>query len=352
MLSLDGRRKRVEGDAPPRYVTRQLHRRANHLVRTDLAGAGEPFYLQLDELAPHDDHEAQDSCLRTALPGPDKLRPVRWMKLRNAHFERNVSDKPKFVRKLPRLGNSDRAAIEHRMRCRAAAVREIDKGVGRLVGLLKRTGEFDNTAFVFYSDNGYFAGEHGLTKGKGLPYEEAIRVPALIRVPTDLTGGTVPPRRTDSVVSNIDLAPTILDLADAEPCTAGGECRVPDGRSMLPALADPASWPADRPILLEIDQPGRVAGGTLGCTWAGVRQSGQVYVEYERVLIPGTESCRRTDEREHYDLTRDPRQLHNLWPAQSPGHEETQATLADELRTLRTCAGSIAGAPGAPNPCP
>ncbi len=351
-LSVDGRSKVVTGDAPGKYVTRQLHRRANHLIR-DLSASDEPFFLQLDELAPHDDHAAGASCLRTALPGPDKLQAVRWVQLERAALERNRSDKPKFIRRQPDLSRARLADIQQRLRCRAAAVREVDNGIGRMISLLERTGELDDTAFMIYSDNGYFAGEHGLTKGKGLPYEEAVSVPALLRVPPQFLGGSTPARRTDLPTANIDIVPTLLELADARPCLAPDRCRVPDGRSMLPALADPASWPSERPIVIEIDQPSRVAGATLGCTWTGIKRGDEVYVEYERVLMPGSDSCVETDDAEHYRLDSDPRQNHNLWPPRRQVDADAQQELADELDRLRRCAGSVTGppVPGA-TPCP
>jgi len=350
-LSVDGRQRHIGGDDPRWYVTRLLHRWANRLIR-DLAAEPEPFYLQFDELAPHDDHAAEASCLRTALPGPHKLRRVLWVKLRQRALEANVSDKPRFIRKLPALTPAARTAIQRRLRCRAGAVREIDKGVGRIIRLLKRTGELDETVFIFYSDNGYFSGEHRLFKGKGLPYEEAVRVPAMIRVPAAYLGGVAAPHELESATANIDLAPTILDLAGADPCTDQGRCRMPDGRSLLPVLEDPDAWPRDRAILLEMHQPGRVAGATLGCTWAGIKRGEHVYVEYERVIMPGAKRCTHTEEAEHYRLEGDPGERHNLWPPRTDRERNTQRDLAAQLEGLRRCSGSVVAAPEPPNPCP
>ena len=63
-------------------------------------------------------------------------------------------------------------------------------------------------------------------------------MPAMIRVPGKYLGEGSP-QRTDLPASNIDVAPTVLDLAGAEPCIAGDDCRRLDGRSLLDAL-DPA----------------------------------------------------------------------------------------------------------------
>lgn len=347
-LSLDGRRRGFHGTAAGEYVTRNLHRRSSRLVR-ELAADPEPFYLQLDELAPHSDHLARGSCTRSALPGPQLLRPVRDVRLpANPAIERDVSDKPSYIAGLPRLTDKARDAVQQRLRCRAAAVREVDRGVGRLIATLRRLGEFDDTVIVFYSDNGYFSGQHRLVKSKGLPYEESIQVPALIRVPPEVLGTTAK-RHSNLPVANIDLAPTTLDLAGAEPCTASGECRVLDGRSLLPALRDPGSWPSDRALGIEIDQQGKLAGGTLACTYSGVRTGSQVYVHYTRVAAPGSRSCERVDESEHYRLDSDPGQRRNLFPARSQRNRAEQRRLSALAERMSNCAGNLDGF-GAPDP--
>ena len=225
------------------------------------------------------------------------------------------------------------------MRCRAASIAEADRGIGQLIRILKRHGEFANTAFVFYSDNGFFDGQHRIVKSKGLPYEESIQVPAMIRVPDAYLDGSAP-RRLDLPTSNIDVAPTVLDLAGAEPCVEPGDCRRLDGRSMLDALNGDPSWSPDRPILIEVDQKGRVAGGTLACTYAGVRVGDQMYVDYDRVVKRSSRSCRDTNEFEHYRLDRDPHERHNLWPPDNPADEALQADLQAKLDSMRDCSGN------------
>ena len=64
---------------------------------------------------------------------------------------------------------------------------------------------------VFLSDNGWLQGEHRITGDKFLPYEESLRVPLIIRGPGVPKGQTV-----DGQVSNIDFAPTLLDVAERE----------------------------------------------------------------------------------------------------------------------------------------
>jgi arylsulfatase A-like enzyme len=254
------------------------------------------------------------------------------------HGERNVSDKPAFIRSLPRIDPKQRRKIRRHMLCRAAALEEVDRGIGQLVERLRRLGEYDETVFIFYSDNGFFNGQHRVVKSKGLPYEEAIKVPAFIRVPARYLGA-VPPRRLRLPTANIDLAPTILDLAGATPCIRRG-CRRIDGRSLIGALDGTAAWALGREIMIEVDQRRRIAGGTLACSFAGIRTRRQVYIEYRRVLRPGSRRCRSTRDVEHYDLRRDRSEQRNLWPPRRPAATVAQARLRDALARLSRCNGN------------
>ncbi|WP_419999548.1 sulfatase [Streptomyces boninensis] len=85
----------------------------------------------------------------------------------------------------------------------------VDAQVGAVLERLRQTGELDNTIVVFTSDHGDMMGTHGLMeKGHLLHYEEALRVPLLIRHP-DTAGGV----RTRNPVSVVDIAATVAELA-------------------------------------------------------------------------------------------------------------------------------------------
>jgi arylsulfatase A-like enzyme len=97
---------------------------------------------------------------------------------------------------------------------------------------LRATSELDDTLILFTSDHGFFHGEHRVPRGKVLPYEPSIRVPMLMRGP-----GLPAGERLGQLVTNADLAPTILDAAGARPG------RAQDGRSLLDLVEDPgAQW--------------------------------------------------------------------------------------------------------------
>ena len=111
----------------------------------------------------------------------------------------------------------------------------VDEQVGAIVQALEDEGQLANTYLMFISDNGYFAGEHRIRQGKYLPYEPSSHVPLLIRGPGIPAGQT-----SNALVSNVDVASTIADIAEATPTLTQ------DGRSLLPLAASPTLRVATR----------------------------------------------------------------------------------------------------------
>ncbi len=113
-------------------------------------------------------------------------------------------------------------------RCISAA----DDNLGRLLKALDELGLAKDTVVIFSSDNGYYKGEHHLGD-KRSAYEESLLIPLLVRYPGHFPKGKV----LDEMVLNIDLAPTLLDLASLP---------VPSqmqGRSWQPLLTGkPTEW--------------------------------------------------------------------------------------------------------------
>jgi N-acetylglucosamine-6-sulfatase len=101
----------------------------------------------------------------------------------------------------------------------------LDESIGRVLDFVDSTQLSQSTLVVYMGDNGFLLGEHGLIDKRNA-YEESIRVPMLAYAP----GYIAPGRRITDIVRNIDIAPTILDLAGAP------ALRTVDGRSVLPAL--------------------------------------------------------------------------------------------------------------------
>jgi len=123
-----------------------------------------PFFLFVSPYAPHDPgvHAGRYDALFSdaRLPRPPSFN------------ERDVSDKPAWVRNDPRLTTGQISEAQSLYRNRLRSMMDVDRMVGRLVAALRDTGELDNTYVVFTSDNGYHAGQHRLLMPpKRLAYE-------------------------------------------------------------------------------------------------------------------------------------------------------------------------------------
>jgi len=225
-----------------------------------------------------------------------------------AFNEADVSDKPVPLQALPQLTSAQVGVLTAYYRAELESLLAVDRAVGRVLRALRAAGVLENTLVVFTSDNGFMHGEHRLELMKVVPYEPSIRVPLLISGPGVRRGVHV-----SDVVSNVDLAPTILAATGVEPG------RVQDGRSLLPLLRGSGAWP-DRTVLLEGGPPGSVTD------YGGLRSRDSSYVEWA------------DGERELYDLRRDPDQLQNV--ASDPAYAGVAAALGARLASARTCAGA------------
>ena len=89
-----------------------------------------------------------------------------------------------------------------------ATIKSVDDNIGRVLNYLKENNLEKNTIIIYASDQGFFLGEHGWFD-KRFMYEESMRMPFVIRYPKMIEPNTI----VTDVISNIDLAPTVLDLA-------------------------------------------------------------------------------------------------------------------------------------------
>jgi N-acetylglucosamine-6-sulfatase len=334
-LSLNGNVKSF-GTRPKDYLTDVLTRHAVRFV-DDASRSAKPFYLELDYWGPHSGRGIDPECGRQAPdPAPRDLHafdnePVP----RSPSFnERDVSDKPHFIQEMPRLTRRDVKTIKTANRCRLASLQSVDRGVRRVYREVKASHDLSDTVFVYFTDNGELLGEHRVVLKKAIPYEEAMKTPYVIRLPSKLLAGGTAEHRIGQPVSNIDLAPTFLDLASAQPCSSkAGDCRTVDGRSLLPALRGNMSGLDGRAVLVEGGH------GERQCKYRTIRTHDDVYTEYGKVFDPKTGQCTPTNATEHYDLTKDPFELENLFPSKDPQTQLTEQQLAARLHSLQHCSG-------------
>ncbi len=367
------------GDNPSDYQTDVFRQMAVDAIHR-LSG-GSPFFLNVDFNAPHSPYTPapRDQGTLAGLP----LAPEPGTN------ERNMSDKPFFLRRLARLGPWKLAQVDQRRRSRFEVLRSVDQAVSAIVGALAAEGQLDNTYILFASDNGYFSGEHRIRQGKYLPHEPSSHVPLIIRGPGIPAGAT-----SDELVSNVDFASTIAQVAGATPAIAQ------DGRSLLP-FAERPSLRTTRPVLLEgetganIDDEGpdgptaqnRIAKRAfkkrqkrerkqlkrrcrklkrksprraLLCHRRGVRNIEQEPVDTAYKLYAPAYRGIRTDryalflystgEVELYDMWRDPFQLKSV--AKSRRYRAVRKLLLAKLNRLAVCSGPVCGADIGPDPRP
>jgi N-acetylglucosamine-6-sulfatase len=293
------------------YSTDEYTRRAVDAIER-LAPAAAPFFLSLGYLAPHagGPRDPDDPAgLVTPVPAPRHRDAFAGEPLpRSPAFdEADVSDKPSFIRRRPRLTAERRAAIAENYAQELESLLAVDEGVVRVIRALRAAGELERTLVIFTSDNGFFHGEHRVPSGKVMFYEPSIRVPLLMRGP-----GVPRGEHRRQLVTNADLAPTILAATGAR---AG---RVQDGRSLFPLLAHRRRTPK-RDLLIEGPD------GVDAVAFGAVRTERYVYAEHEN------------GERELYDLRRDPHQLRSLHGRRR--YAALQARLSRRLAALQVCAG-------------
>ena len=177
-----------------------------------------------------------------------------------------------------------------------------------MVDALKAQGELANTLLIYTSDNGFINGAHRIPQGKEGIYEESIRVPLQMRGPGIPAG-----ERVSDLAINADLAPTIVDLANANPGL------VMDGRSLIPVTQQPGIEQG-RELLIEEPVDAKYRG------FRAIRTMRYVYAEHN------------TGEKELYDLQKDPFELQSRQVA--PAYQSIKTDLARRLHALVNCAGA------------
>ncbi len=284
------------GDRENEYSTDTLAREANNLLRAD---NGQPFFLYLSFHGPHSPAKPAKRDRGTF----DDLPPQRLP----SYNEEDVSDKPAWVQRLPLLTPDQQQAHDRFRRHQIETLQAIDRAVGSVIDTLRADGRLDSTWFVFMSDNGFSLGEHRLAEGKTCGYEECVRIPLVIAPPPGRMSEFGAPRIDQRLMLNIDLAPTLAELAGAVPD------QVIDGVSIVPFLADPRSaWRTEGMLELWANDD--------DIAFQGVRVDGWKYLRYEN------------GEQELYDLDADPFELSNL--AASPDHMARLAELVARLEAL------------------
>ena len=337
----------------------------NQLAVEEMAATSpeQPFYMQVDYTSPHGDYR------KPAGPQPATRHIGRFAgaplpdSRAEGFNEGNVNDKPRFIREAPYLSATEIHTYRVYYQNCLAALLSVDEGVKQITDELGALGRLRNTYIVFTSDNGFFFGQHRLVGGKFLAYEPATHLPLIIRGP-----GIKPNTQSGQLASTIDIAPTILELAEVSPDKSV------DGVSLVPYAKDP-TLRSRRPLLFqsfvqtddveaggqaptETSTPERSAagagrgkllsgaarrstgsGGGSGANnpaahasvvappknYYGIRLGAYKYIEWP------------DGEKELYDINKDPNELNNL--VRNPNFFPIRDFMHQELERLEECSG-------------
>jgi len=273
---------------------------------------GKPFCLSVSFNAPHARDrqprefwpDARDESLYedVTIPRPPKSGAKWFEKL--PEFVKNSENRRRWGWRF-----TNEVAFQQTVKDYYRLITGIDREVGRIMALLDERGLADNTVILFTSDNGFFLGDRGLAD-KWLMYEESIRVPLIVldpRLPAARRGTTV-----DAIALNIDLAPTMLDMAGV---------RVPkpmQGRSLTPLMVGktPRGWRSE--FFYEHHTRADIIPQS-----EGVRTERWKYIRWVKAEPPLEEL---------YDLDNDPGEERNL--VSNPQHAKTLADLRARWKKL------------------
>jgi arylsulfatase A-like enzyme len=191
-----------------------------------------------------------------------------------------------------------------------ACVASVDESVGRVLDWLEGAGLAENTIVIYTSDQGFYLGEHGWFD-KRFMYEESLRTPMVLRWPA---GVAQPGRAEERIVSNLDIAPTFLELAGANMDS------VMHGHSLAPLLTGQTAAPwRDIFYYHYYEGPDR--------DHAVARHDGVTDGFYKLICFY------ELDEWELYDLKNDPDELRNCYS--NPTYAEKRSQLRNALINLR-----------------
>jgi N-acetylglucosamine-6-sulfatase len=271
----------------PAYSTSVVANRVEDFIRNTPSGT--PLFAYVAPYVPHNPAEPAQQDLHTwdSLP--------RWRP--RSYDEKDVSDKPGWVRHLPHLTRTIKRLIDRQRRRQFDALTSLDREIGGILQALEDTGRIHNTLIVFASDNGYLWGEHRIW-GKNVAYDASVRVPYVVRY-DPLTSGT----ENEAIALNIDIAPTAADMAGvASPGV--------DGTSLVPLLDGSSSSLRSR-FLIEHGPGGKAPA------FCAVRSVDALFVRYT------------TGAEEFYNYKADPWELRNRAGAPAASERVRDMRVAD-----------------------
>jgi N-acetylglucosamine-6-sulfatase len=311
MVNDNGNEYREKG-----YITDILTEKAINWLKNE-HDSNKPFSLSLWHKAVHENHSPaprhEGMYKNDSLPTPPY----------NTHLE-NFEGKPEWQRikawdsKWKEYVHSDTIAPKpwpikgYKFKKLLECLGAVDESLGKVLAALDEIGELDNTVIIYSSDNGYFMGEHGFWD-KRIAYENSMRIPMIISYPKLIKPGT----SINNLALNIDLAPTILDLAGVKkPNYMQGESMVP----LFDTSKEDNNWRKEFMFEYYVDDAYPYAGPNM------------LAIRTDKFKL--VDDFLNDDIDELYDLENDPGEMHNL--INDPNYDVVEKELRSKLEDLKT----------------
>ena len=280
LLNINGKQVNQKG-----YITDELTDYALDWLNT--RNDEKPFFMYLSHKAVHADFSPAE---RHADQYAGKKIPVP---VSQANTEENYKGKPLWVKNQRNSWHGVDFPYHSPLNVQAykmqyhRALSAVDEGLGRILTWLEENGHAEDTIVMFMGDNGFMFGEHGLIDKRNA-YEESMRVP-LLAWGNGLRGNHV----VEEIAANIDIAPTVLDIAGVEPPNHF------DGSSLYPLARGEIvdNWRTDLlyEYYWEFNYP------STPTTFA-LRTNKYKFISYHGIW----------DVEELYDMENDPQEMNNL----------------------------------------
>ena len=257
----------------------------------EAAKTDKPFCLSISFKAPHMP-DTPDPKFKAIYKNKTFKRPANF----GREYAKHLSTQSKQGRQWERWdswGYSSR--YDEVMRKYHQLVHGIDYATGMILEALEKNGVMENTVIIYTSDNGFLCGSHGYGS-KVLPYEESVRVPMIIFDPRHKSKGQG--IRVSSITGNIDIAPTVVELAGLKVDTGT------EGKSLVPLMNEPEKEIHERLYLMNCWGP--LAAQSFGVV---TRDWKYIYWYYGKGMNPAEELFNmRKDKLELFNLANRPEQ--------------------------------------------
>ncbi|KAM0723466.1 hypothetical protein Q7P37_000452 [Cladosporium fusiforme] len=279
----------------------------------DAASHKDPFFIAVAPIAPHSNMRLQKprqfDLPQYAERHADLFKDYKIPRTEN--FNPEIPSGVSWVRELPKLNQTLIDYHDEFQRSRLRALQSVDEMIDGLVQSLESKGLLDNTYIIYTTDNGFHISQHRLPPGKECPFEEDIHIPLIIRGPGIQAGG-----KAGIVSSHTDLTPTILKLAGKDRPDLDGS-PIPLSKDSLSSTetgehVNVEFW-GSATIEGKYGSPFKDPAAASNNTYKALRLVGDNYNLLYTVWCTG--------EREFYDVSRDPSQMHNYF---DPAHVMTQ----------------------------